>query len=97
MFVKDAFQVQLRFLAVCNRLWTQLGSGRLGQNLDEGELEKIGQRVLREAEVNFKLEIRKWHGNMGAGSGGTPGLRDMASKLEVDFLEQEFKWVVWGR
>ena len=57
------------------------GSGRTGQDLDEGELERIRQRVLREAEENFKLEIRKLRGEVGtdsrsyhsASSGGDQG------------------------
>ncbi|CAL1166509.1 unnamed protein product, partial [Cladocopium goreaui] len=40
------------------------GSGRTGQDLDEGELERIRQRILREAEENFKLEIRKLRGEV---------------------------------
>ena len=57
------------------------GSGRTGQDLDEGELERIRQRILREAEENFKLEIRKLRGEVGtdsrsyhsASSGGDQG------------------------
>ena len=44
------------------------GSGRTGQDLDEGELERIRQRILREAEENFKLEIRKLRGEVGTDS-----------------------------
>ena len=44
------------------------GSGRTGQDLDEGELERLRQRVLREAEENFKLEIRKLRGEVGTDS-----------------------------
>ena len=57
------------------------GSGRSGLDLDEGELERIRQRVLREAEENFKMEIRKLKGEGGtdsrsyhsASSGGDQG------------------------
>ena len=53
------------------------GSGRTGQDLDEGELERIRQRILRD----FKLEIRKLRGEVGidpmsyhsASSGGDQG------------------------
>ena len=46
------------------------GSDRSGQDLDDGdgEMERIRQSVLREAEENFKMEIRKLRGEGGTDS-----------------------------
>ena len=68
------------------------GSGRSGQDLDEGELERIRQRVLREAEENFKMEIRKLRGEGGtdsrsyhsASSGGDQGAPRVAQGDRAD-------------
>ena len=70
------------------------GGGRLGQDLDEGELEKIRQRVLREAEENFKLEIRKLRGETGTDTIGViirPLLAVIVELLKLLKVTEQFK------